>query len=202
MAANAAGTKLFIGRSGADKTLEILRFDVQTWTLEATLDTPCAGQPSDLAALGDGDAFLARTSDGLCVVSVDIPTCMGLQPTIVATSTRGGEIRGTSGPDVILGLSGPDTIFVHGGNDVICAGAGDDSISLNSGSNAIDGGPGKDTVFGGALDTGIHVDLAKGSRHRRRHQLARRHRACQWHQACRHHPRRRAPECAQRSGWR
>ena len=63
----------------------------------------------------------------------------------------GGDIHGTSGPDVICALGGSDRVYGGGGDDTILAGEGDDTVY---------GGEGDDTIRGGR---GNEFDLVGGA---------------------------------------
>ena len=90
------------------------------------------------------------------------PTCQGQQATVVGT--RGGVVRGTEGPDVIV-VNLANEVQALGGDDRICsasrdvgmetsidAGEGDDVVDTTGNvgiTTAIDLGPGDDTYRGG-----------------------------------------------------
>jgi 5'-nucleotidase len=76
------------------------------------------------------------------------PTCWGRTATIVADGS-GGEIRGTSGNDVIVGTLGADTIFTGDGDDIVCGLGGNDKVFAGRGKDTVIGGPGNDKIFGG-----------------------------------------------------
>lgn len=69
-----------------------------------------------------------------------VPTCNGLEATIV----------GTDGPDHLVGTDGPDVAVLGGGNDIFSGGKGDDVICGGDGKDTLYGGTGNDTVFGEA----------------------------------------------------
>ncbi|MDQ4004995.1 MAG: hypothetical protein M3135_01680, partial [Actinomycetota bacterium] len=69
--------------------------------------------------------------------------CLGWAPTIVG----GGEIDGTSGPDIIVGSEGADTIRGHDGGDRLCGADGDDLLIGGLEEDLLDGGPGADTCY-------------------------------------------------------
>ena len=106
----------------------------------------------------------------------DVPTCNGLEATIIGTEGR-DNLRGTPGDDVIVGLGGPDRIVGLGGNDTICGGEGRDRIRGNNGKDTIFGEGGRDRIHGGGgadtirgmggndrLDGGNGDDWIRGNR--------------------------------------
>ena len=74
------------------------------------------------------------------------PTCKGKQATI----TGSGDIRGTSGPDVIVGSAGDDRIEGGRGADLVCAGDGRDRVLGGGGADRLFGEAGDDRMSGGA----------------------------------------------------
>src|SRR4051812_4916396 len=90
------------------------------------------------------------------IASAAVPQCMGHKATIVLKPQR-IQIRGTSGPDVIVANDRPNFINGKGGNDIICArgrgdvvrgGAGNDILSTGSGNDTIRDDRGNDVVLG------------------------------------------------------
>ena len=65
------------------------------------------------------------------------PKCQGSSATVVPS--RGGNLVGTGGRDVIVGDGGSENIRGLGGHDLICGGGGGDKIN---------GGGGKDDIYG------------------------------------------------------
>jgi Ca2+-binding RTX toxin-like protein len=100
-----------------------------------------------------------------CAYEVVIPTCNGLQPTIVGTGGR-NTITGTSGRDVIVALADVDTINGGAGDDVICGNDGPDTIFGGDGHDWIDGGASPDDLNGGSgddfIDGGLQLDSIRG----------------------------------------
>ena len=84
-----------------------------------------------------------------------VPTCNGLDATIIGTEGR-DNLRGTPGDDVIVGLGGPDRIVGLGGDDTICGGTGRDLIRGNNGRDTIFGEGGRDRIYGGGGRDTIH----------------------------------------------
>src|SRR5215211_3841936 len=76
------------------------------------------------------------------------PTCDGRRATIIGDFSA-EEIRGTSGPDVIVARAGADEIDALGGNHRVCAGLGADVVSGGEGSDRIFGEKGADRLDGG-----------------------------------------------------
>ena len=89
-----------------------------------------------------------------------LPTCGGRDATVyIAPGNRiiggaldgepyAGELRGTTGPDVIVGTDGPDTLVGLQGDDVLCGLGGDDVLRGSAGADALYGGSGRDEVRG------------------------------------------------------
>ena len=97
------------------------------------------------------DPFRSSDHDPV-VVGLDlVPTCNGLEATIIGT-LGDDNIRGTNGDDVILARGGDDNIRGGRGDDVICGNQGDDKVNGQNEADAIFGGRGDDTLVGGARD--------------------------------------------------
>jgi Ca2+-binding RTX toxin-like protein len=69
--------------------------------------------------------------------------------------SRGFDVTGTPGDDVLSGTSVIDRITGLEGNDTISAGAGDDTINGGTGNDTIDAGAGNDTIDGGIGDDSL-----------------------------------------------
>ncbi|MBL8659453.1 MAG: PQQ-dependent sugar dehydrogenase [Rhodospirillales bacterium] len=89
-----------------------------------------------------------------------------------ASTSPGGTITGTDGPDVISGTPGNDLINARGGDDVVHAAAGDDIVNGEDGSDRLygdagldqlSGGSGNDTIFGKDGNDVLHGDLNNDS---------------------------------------
>jgi parallel beta-helix repeat protein len=138
---------------------------VENASVTETLDATCNwwGDPSGPSGVGpgSGDAVSANVDfsawlgsadlDGTCGApppSPPLPTCLGLEATIVGT--EGDDVlMGTAGDDVIVGLGGDDEIEGLGGDDVICGGDGEDLLRGGPGDDMLDGGMGSDVLRGG-----------------------------------------------------
>jgi len=85
-------------------------------------------------------AVLALATIGVAVPAghAAIPTCNGLEATVV----------GTDGPDHLVGTDGPDVVVLGSGNDDFSGGKGDDVICGGIGNDALSGSTGDDAVFG------------------------------------------------------
>jgi Ca2+-binding RTX toxin-like protein len=82
---------------------------------------------------------------------------MGHKATIVLKPPR-IQIRGTSGPDVIVANDRPNFINGKGGNDIICARGRGDVVRGGAGNDILSTGPGNDEVWG---DRGNDVVLGR-----------------------------------------
>lgn len=88
-----------------------------------------------------------------------VPTCNGLEATIVGTDAQ-DKLVGTDGADVVVLGGGSDLFDGWGGDDVICGGDGNDRIRAGGGDDTIFGEAGDDTVHEAA---GIdHLDGGTG----------------------------------------
>ena len=112
-------------------------------------------------AFGSGLASAGITSDDAIVVfgptpaptgptpipvpEPEVPTCGGLDATIVAVAGR--RVIGTRGDDVVAGEG--DRIRGGGGNDDLRGGGGRDQLRGNSGRDRLAGGPRRDRLSGG-----------------------------------------------------
>jgi predicted extracellular nuclease len=99
------------------------------------------------------DPFRASDHDPV-IVGLDldpgeppVPTCNGIEATIVGTEGR-DRIIGTNGPDVIVALGGNDFINSRGGDDLICAGDGNDVVNGSTGDDTMYGERGNDRMIG------------------------------------------------------
>jgi Ca2+-binding RTX toxin-like protein len=75
------------------------------------------------------------------------PECASI--TITRLVDKDGNVKGSTGNDLILGGPGTDTISGGNGADCILGGGGNDGINGNQGNDVILGGPGNDSINGG-----------------------------------------------------
>jgi Ca2+-binding RTX toxin-like protein len=73
------------------------------------------------------------------------------------------EIYGGAGDDYINAGTGDDTIDAGDGNDAVWAGEGNDLVIANGGDDMYQGGKGFDTIDFSGSDTGMKIDLSKGT---------------------------------------
>jgi Ca2+-binding RTX toxin-like protein len=123
-------------------------------------------------------AVLSLASLGVVVPASHavVPTCNGLEATIVGTDgpdhlvgTDGADVvvlgadndifAGKGGDDVICGDSGRDVIYPGAGNDTVLGGDGNDSIYESAGDDVLDGGPGSNNRLSYAQFGGVHLNL-------------------------------------------
>jgi hypothetical protein len=86
--------------------------------------------------------------------------CFGQKGTIVGT-TKGEDLLGTPGPDVIVARGGNDFVRGDDGDDLICGGRGDDGsdVSTEDGTVAgLEGGEGDDWIKGGPGNDDVSGD--------------------------------------------
>jgi Ca2+-binding RTX toxin-like protein len=76
-----------------------------------------------------------------------------------------GEFRvnGNSGNDTIIGSTAGDYLSGGGGDDQISGGLGDDLLTGGAGADKLDGGGGTDTISYAESETGVEVDLTRGT---------------------------------------
>ena len=89
---------------------------------------------------------LSMSTFALPVANAAVAKCNGLNATIVSSAK---QIRGTSGPDVIVvqGTSG-SSVSSGAGNDVICGSSTTDTLDGGIGNDIIFGSSGNDTLIG------------------------------------------------------
>ncbi len=158
------GWKLFLAQMMDDDRLRVRKYNLSTHSAMKTYITTCqmTGRVlSDFKVLPGNQVFVAAGRDGLCVVdtAVTVPTCEGLQATLVGT-TGADTITGTSGDDVIVALGGNDEIDAGAGNDRVCAGDGNDVVRPGIGNDRVFGESGVDTLSYSDSLTAVTVDLA------------------------------------------
>ena len=127
----------------------------------------CVGGTKPVFWADDGNTGGHAVREGTLNCTV-LPTCDGLQATVVGT----GTIDGTAGDDVIVGSPGPDTIVAGGRDDTVCSlagadtldgGADDDALFGDVGADTLTGGDGVDEVRGGAgTDTLVEGATSNG----------------------------------------
>ncbi|HEY5515911.1 MAG TPA: PKD domain-containing protein, partial [Pengzhenrongella sp.] len=105
-----------------------------------------------------------QTATTMTSVTVDLPRCEGLLPTIVGDGSA--IVRGTPGNDVILGTDADEHIDGGLGNDIICGGGGNDELRGGQGTDVLIGGAGDDILSGDdgddRLDGGAGNDRLSG----------------------------------------
>jgi len=92
-------------------------------------------------------AIAATLLIGSPVNAQELPTCNGLEATIVGTEGF-DRIYGTPEDDVIVSLGGRDVIRAGEGNDTICSGDGRDKVFGGPGDDWISGGSANDRLIG------------------------------------------------------
>jgi hypothetical protein len=95
----------------------------------------------------------------------EVPTCAGLEATVIGTDAD-DDLVGTPGDDVIWAGPGDDSVRALGGDDIVCGGSGIDAIRGGPGSDSLYGPLGADFVIGGPgedlVDGGRGSDLLLG----------------------------------------
>ena len=111
-------------------------------------------------------AIAATLLIGSPVNAQELPTCNGLEATIVGTEGF-DRIYGTPEDDVIVSLGGRDVIRAGEGNDTICSGDGRDKVFGGPGDDWISGGSANDRLIGQQGDDTLRGeggrDYLKGS---------------------------------------
>lgn len=138
-----------------------------------------------LTTMGLVGAMLVVTTTAGAQNEPEVPTCAGLEATIIGTDGDDALV-GTPRDDVIWAGPGNDSVRALGGDDVVCGGSGSDEIRGGPGSDSlyaqrgadfviggpgedlVDGGPGSDLLLGVGGDDGLFgrggVDTISGGR--------------------------------------
>jgi hypothetical protein len=138
-----------------------------------------------LTTMGLLAATLAATATAGAQGDSEVPTCAGMEATVIGTDGD-DDLVGTPGDDVIWAGPGDDSVRALDGDDVVCGGTGDDEMRGGAGSDALygqrgadfavggpgedllDGGPGADRLLGAGGDDGLFgrrgVDTISGGR--------------------------------------
>ncbi len=78
---------------------------------------------------------------------------------VIGSSTRGDDITGTAGDNILFGLGADDVLRGFNGNDQLFGGADNDFLFGGRGADALDGGSGNDWAMYNDADHGVIVDL-------------------------------------------